>query len=151
MKRISLAIAALALGLFFTSAATCQKTPPSGPGTDAGATSGIVSGVIDCAEAGVHSAAIHIIDDVASALATGDYVSALVNLVKQFGEGAVDCAAAEIATTASAHASMNQLEADKAKRAKAWLASRPVTVSQAEAPPVYFAGICCPPCISEFN
>jgi hypothetical protein len=129
MKRISLFIAALALGLFATTAATCQKTPPTGPtGTDGGS-GGIVSGVINCAEQGVHNAAIHIIDDVASALATGDYVSGLVALVKQFGEGAVDCAAAEIADTAGKHAAMDPLEATKAQRAKEWLASRPVTVS----------------------
>jgi hypothetical protein len=106
----------LAAALMFGGAATCQK--PTNP---------VVAGVINCAEAGVHEAATHLIDDVASALATGDYVGGLVDLVKRFGEGAVDCAVREVAETSGRHAAMDQLEAQKAERAKAWLASRPVT------------------------
>lgn len=120
MNRI-LMLATFAGVLAFSGAATCNKTNPTEP------TNPVVAGVIDCAEAGVHNVAISIIDDVASALATGDYVSGLVALVKQFGEGAVDCAVSEVGMTSSSHASMNQLEADKAKRAKAWLDSRHVT------------------------
>lgn len=93
----------------------------------------VVDGVVECAKAGVHEVAVNLIDDAASALATGDWQSALLNLVKQFGEGAVDCAVAEVADTAGKHAALNELEATKARRAKEWLASRPVKVS----------GICC--------
>jgi len=123
MKRIAL-FAALIVGLLGTSAATCQKTEPKTP------TDYVVNGVVECAKAGVHEVAINIIDDVASALATGDYMTGLLNLVKQFGEGAVDCAVAEVGDTAGKHAAMNELEATKAKRAKEWLASRPVKVSE---------------------
>lgn len=119
MNRIT-TILVFAAALAFGGAATCQKPAPTNP---------VVAGIVNCAEAGIHEAAIHIIDDVASALVTGDYVSGLVDLVKRFGEGAVDCAAAEIADTAGKHAAMDELEATKAKRAKAWLASRPVTVA----------------------
>src|SRR5262245_34282085 len=122
MNRI-VTIAAFAAVLAFSGAATCQKTDPNSPVTP------VVNGVVNCAEEGVHNAAINILDDVASAFATGDYVSGLIALVKQFGEGAVDCAANEIADTAGKHAAVDSLEADKAKRARAWLASRPVTVS----------------------
>lgn len=117
MNRIILTIAALGLCLLSTTAATCQKPGP------------VVTGVIDCAEAGVHNAAVGLIDDVASALATGDYMSALADLVKRFGEGAIDCAVSEVAGTAGKHAALDPLEADKARRARAWLASRPVTLS----------------------
>lgn len=134
MNRIGIIIGAIAIGLC-ASASTCQKPTPTNP---------VVAGVINCAEEGVQSAAIHLIDDVASALATGDYVSGLVALVKQFGEAAVDCAVREVADTAGAHAKMNQLEADKAQRAKAWLDSRSVTFSSAR-PPQHLAGFCPPP------
>jgi hypothetical protein len=148
MKRIAL-LTALAIGLLGTTAATCQKTDPNGPSP----VDHVVDGVVDCAKAGVHEAAIGIIDNVASALATGDYVSALGDLVKRFGEGAVDCAVAEVADTAGKHASMNQLEADKAQRAKAWLASRPVKVTAAPETGIEWgiAGLCPRPfgCASE--
>lgn len=112
-----LLIAAL---LIFGGAATCQK--PTNP---------VVAGAINCAEQGVHNAALVVIDDVASALATGDYMAALADLVKKFGEGAVDCAVREVAGTSVQHAQIDQLEATKAEHAKAWLASRPVTFSSA--------------------
>jgi len=121
-----------AAALMFGGASTCQKPTPTNP---------VVAGVINCAEEGVHNAAIHVIDDVSSALATGDYVSALTNLVKQFGEAAIDCAVREVTGTATAHAQMDQLEATKAEHGKAWLASRPVTFSSAVSPPT-FAGFC---------
>lgn len=127
MNRIATVLTFAAV-LAFSGAATCNKTNPTEPANP------VVAGVINCAEDGVHNVAINLIDDVASALATGDYVSGLVALVKQFGEAAVDCAVSEVGTTSNAHASMNQLEADKAKRAKAWLASRNVTFARRELP-----------------
>lgn len=110
--------AALASG-----ASTCQKPTPTGP------VAPVVAGVIDCAEAGVHNVAVNIIDDAASALATGDWQAALVNMVKQFGEGAVDCAVREVGDTSGKHGSLDPLEATKAKRAQEWLDSRGVTFS----------------------
>lgn len=84
--------------------------------------------VIDCAEAGVHQAALELLSDVALAVATGDYASALADLVKRFGEGAVDCAVREIGGTSNhnAQTTNDPLERTKAQHAQAWLASRPV-------------------------
>jgi hypothetical protein len=118
MKRLAPALL-LAAALAFGSCAT--KTPAP--------VDYVVDGVVECAKAGVHEVAVSIIDDAASALATGDWQSALLNMVKRFGEGAVACAVAEVADTAGKHAALNELEALKAKRAREWLASRPVKVS----------------------
>lgn len=131
----------LAAVLMFGGASTCQKPVVTNP---------VVAGVINCAEAGVHKAALNIIDDVASALATGDYMAGLEDLVKKFTEGAVDCAVSEVGKTSTGHAQMNQLEADKAKRAKAWLDSRKVEFSSScRWPKAYIAGICPWGCAKE--
>lgn len=108
-----------ALLVFSSTAATCSKAGGGG--------NPVVAGVVNCAEAGVHNAALNLINDVASVIATTDWESALADLVGRFGEGAVDCAVAEISKTSSAHARVDSLEATKARRAKQWLAAHPVT------------------------
>lgn len=135
MNRIA-QIMILAAAFAFGGAATCQKS-----------TNPVVVGAVNCAQEGVHNAAINIIDDVSSALATGDYMAGLEDLVKKFTEAAVDCAVREVFAQSTKHAQMNELEATKAERAKAWLASRSVTFSQA-APPPTLAGWCPSPCAS---
>jgi hypothetical protein len=115
LRAAILVLVALAAG-----ASTCQKpAPPTNP---------VVAGVVNCAEQAVHDVSIKIIDDVGTAVATGDYVAALTKLVEQFGEAAVDCAVHEVLGTTTAHAQANELEAQKAERARAWLAGRPVQV-----------------------
>src|SRR4051812_21038751 len=99
-----------ALLVFSSTAATCTKTGGGG--------NPVVAGVVNCAEQAAHEASLSVIDDAASALATGNWEAALADLVARFGESAIDCAVAEIAGTASAHAQYDSLEATKAKRAK---------------------------------
>jgi len=66
-----------------------------------------------------------LIDDVNTALSTGDYVAELARLAANFGECAIEAAVREVAAKAEAHAQLDALEAIKAQRARDWLASRP--------------------------
>lgn len=116
IRLASLRVLLFGVALVMTStAATCSKT--GGP---------VVAGVVDCAEQAVHQASLGLIDDVASALATGNWQASLMDLAARFGEAAIDCAVAEVYGTSSAHARMDSLEATKAQRAKQWLDAHPV-------------------------
>ena len=76
--------------------------------------------VEDCGE----SAAVNFIDDVNTALATGDYAGELAKLVAKFGGCVIEKAVREVADKAGLRAQYDELEALKAERARAWLASR---------------------------
>jgi hypothetical protein len=119
--RILLALAILA-SVALTPACKTPGTPP-GP---------VVSGAIDCAEAGVRAVAIDILPSVATALATGDYVVELTKLVEKYGEAALDCAVAKLSTDAAADARLaagDRQAPVRAANGKAWLASRPVKLA----------------------
>lgn len=66
----------------------------------------------------------NLIDDVNTALSTGDYVAQLAKLVGSFGECAIVKAVEEVANKAGVRGQFDDLEATKAQRARAWLASR---------------------------
>jgi hypothetical protein len=63
-----------------------------------------------------------LIDDVNTALSTGDYVAEMAKLVGNFGECAIVAAVKEVANKASVRGQVDDLEALKAQRARAWLA-----------------------------
>lgn len=65
-----------------------------------------------------------LVDDVNTALSTGDYVSQLAKLVGQFGECAIEKAVTEVATKADIRGQYDDLEALKAQRARDWLAKQ---------------------------
>lgn len=104
MKRI---IAALC---FFTACALSCATIPI---------------VKDCAAVTV----ANLIDDVNTALATGDYVGELEKLIGSFvgcsARGVVVEAVREVAERAGVRGQYDELEALKAQRARAWLAAQP--------------------------
>jgi hypothetical protein len=70
------------------------------------------------------SAAANFIDDVNTALATGDYAGELAKLVAKFGGCVIEKAVREVAGMAEKRAQFDSLEAVKAQRARDWLASR---------------------------
>lgn len=112
----------LVLVLAFLSACSSCKT---GGTSDGG---GIVNGIVHCAEQATHVAALNILDDVSSALVSGNWQAALANLVGRWGESAVACAVQEVAGNA-AHlyqASGDGLERLKAERGRAYLETHPV-------------------------
>jgi hypothetical protein len=69
-------------------------------------------------------AVANLIDDVNTALSTGDYVGQLGKLVGNFGECAIVAAVREVAEKAGLRGQFDDLEAVKAQRARAWLDSR---------------------------
>lgn len=66
-----------------------------------------------------------LIDDVNTALSTGDYVAQLEILVAKFSLCAVNKAVQEVLGAATGNARFDSLEAAKVDRAKAWLSSHP--------------------------
>jgi hypothetical protein len=106
MKLARLCLFAFVL-TFTSTAATCSKVapPPNVPS--------------DCKDA-----AMHILDDVASAIATDNWRAGLEDLVSRFGACGVELAVGEIRDSATKHAALDSLEALKAERAKVWLAER---------------------------
>lgn len=63
-----------------------------------------------------------LINDVNTALSTGDYVGQLAKLVGNFGECAIVAAVKEVANKAGIRGQFDDAEALKAQRARAWLA-----------------------------
>lgn len=63
-----------------------------------------------------------LIDDVNTALSTGDYAAGLAKLVGAFGECAIVAAVKEVANKAGIRGQFDDGEATKAQRARAWLA-----------------------------
>jgi hypothetical protein len=94
-----------------------------------------VSDVVQCSKAAVQDTALHILDDVASALATGDWQGGLLDLVKRFGGDAVSCVLDKIRGDAIKYAtttgSPDQLEMLKAARANQWLTANHVVFAGA--------------------
>ena len=102
MKRL---LSALFLALAFLLSVTCASTIPI---------------VKDCGA----EAVANLIDDVNTALSTGDYVGELAKLVAKFGECAIEKGVREVADKAGVRGQFDDLEALKAQRARAWLESR---------------------------
>lgn len=69
-------------------------------------------------------AVANLIDDVNTALSTGDYVGELAKLVGKFGACVIEKAVRVVADQAETRAQFDELEAAKVKRARDWLASR---------------------------
>ena len=65
-----------------------------------------------------------LIDDVNTALSTGAYVDELAKLVAKFGDCAITAAVRQVAEGVGLKAQVDDLEALKVARAKAWLATR---------------------------
>jgi hypothetical protein len=76
--------------------------------------------VTECAD----SSAVGLIDDVNTALATGDYVAALEKLVTQYGECLVEKAVQMVIAKADQRAQFDDLAALQKSRAQTWIASR---------------------------
>ena len=102
MKRI---LAAFFLLAAFLLSVTCATTIPI---------------VKDCSS----QAVANLIDDVNTALSTGDYAGELAKLVAKFGECVIEKGVREVAEKAGLRGRFDDLEALKAQRARAWLESR---------------------------
>jgi hypothetical protein len=94
----------LALGLPYSFASCSHVTPV----------------VKDCGEQVILS----IVDDVNSALATGDWRASLADLVGKFGLCAVTEAVKQVAGQAEVKGRYDDLEATKAQRARQWLSEQ---------------------------
>ena len=82
----------LALIAFLSLATAC---PPAGPGPSP------VTVAETCAVKATHDVALNIIGDVQTALATGSYEAALIDLVARWGMDAIKCAVSEVTNQAS--------------------------------------------------
>lgn len=112
------------LALVVVLAGSCTTT-----GTTPGASTAITIAK-ECADQATHVAAINIIGDVATALSSDSWTSALTDLVTRWGIAAVDCAVQEVAGEANhnAQASGDKLSSLKATRGLQWLMAHPVGV-----------------------
>ena len=63
-----------------------------------------------------------LIDDVNTALSTGDYAGELAKLAGKFGSCAIEKGVREVAEKAGLRGRFDEFEATKAERARAWLA-----------------------------
>lgn len=87
-------------------------------------------GLVSCASTGPivkdcsNEAAANLLDDVNTALSTGDYAGELAELVAKFGGCVIEKAVREVAEKAGLRGRFDDLEATKAQRARAWLDSR---------------------------
>jgi hypothetical protein len=81
---------------------------------------------LDCARGSVHDIAVGLLDDVASALAGGNWIGLLKELAARWGYDALDCAVREVASTSwhAAQVSGDDTQNTKAARGKQWLAAR---------------------------
>lgn len=96
------------------------RSPPQGPIPT------VVNTALECAKGAAHGTALGILDDVASALADGNWVGLLTDLAKRFTDDAVDCAVREVfgQSQRAAMASRDPVETEKAARAQRWLEAR---------------------------
>jgi hypothetical protein len=80
-----------------------------------------------CATGAIHDTAVSILGDVGTALAGGDWETALAALVMKFGVDAVKCAVQQVASDANAEAlaSGDALSNVKATHGRAWLVEHP--------------------------
>jgi hypothetical protein len=90
--------------------------------------------VLNCAKGSAHDIAISLLDDVASALASGDWISLLKELGAKVGLDAVDCAVREVAGQSfhAAQVSGDGTQSLKAARGQQWLAARGRTTVEAQ-------------------
>lgn len=95
-----------------------------------------ISDVVQCSEKAVQETALHILDDVASALATANWESGVLDLVRRFGSSAVACVLDKIRGDAVKYAtttgSPDPLEMLKAARANQWLTANHVVFAGAD-------------------
>jgi hypothetical protein len=118
----------LMLGAFALAFTSCKHVPtPVQTG---------ISDVVQCSKSAVQETALHILDDAASALATGDWEGGLLDLVRRFGGDAVACVLDKIRGDAIRYSktvdSPDQLEMLKAARANQWLAEHRVVFAGAD-------------------
>lgn len=116
----------LLLGLSLLGAPSC-KTGSSPDG--GGGVSTVVDDIVHCAESATHQASLNILDDVSSALITGDWKGALADLVSRWGTAAVSCAVQEVAGDANHafQASGDELSRLKAERGRKYLEAHPAS------------------------
>lgn len=114
--------------------ATCIKPPPITPPADGGT-------FTDCSDAALHSAIQTLIPDVETALASGNWDTALAVLISNtagpLAVAEVTCAVEYVLAKAEAAAAPPQsdsLNATKAAHAKAWLAAKGAPVTGAWKP-----------------
>jgi len=110
--------------------AGCKTTSVPGP------VKTVVSDVVDCTKGATQDTALHILDDAASALATGNWEAALLDLATRWGGDAVACVLDRIrgeSTRFNATSTEpDRLEAMKAARASQWLAENHVVFAGAD-------------------
>ncbi len=126
LRRLVFALSTVCLAAaFFMAAATGGCKTSGGPGPVQTA----ISDVVECSKGAAASTALSILDDAASALATGNWEGALLNLVTRWGADAVACTLGKIRgdgvrymrDTAAAGGEVDKLEQLKASRADYWL------------------------------
>ena len=123
LHRLGLALSSLLVFAVALAASPSCKTAGTPKPVDV-----VISGAVDCAEEATRKTALHILDDAASALVTGDWQGALADLASRFGAEGLACALGKIrsdSTTASRAAmesgDPDKLEDKKAARASQWL------------------------------
>jgi hypothetical protein len=96
----------------------CHRLPPPTTST----------GFLNCTVGALHDSAMNLLDDVASALATGDWRDGLAALVGRFGRDEVACAVQAVSGRAdhNAQATLDPLEGLKADRGRTWLTEQGV-------------------------
>jgi hypothetical protein len=132
-------------GLFFVAVAVCSTAmalsctsckTTGGPGP----VKTVISDVVDCTKDAVRETALHILDDAASALATGGWQDALLDLAQRFGGDALSCALEKIRGDAIRFnrtvGTPDELEALKAERATRWLNDNHVVFAGADGGPL---------------
>jgi hypothetical protein len=100
--------------------ASCKTTAPQDGGDGSG---GVVSAIVDCADAKTHDTAVSILVKVGTDLIAQDWAALLDGEVVKYGLAAVVCAAREIGGRSyhEAQATGDKLAATKAARARQWL------------------------------
>jgi len=116
--------------VFLFAFASCKTTNVPGPVKTG------ISAVVQCTEHAVQDTALHILDDVASALATANWQAGLLDLVTRFGGDAVSCVLDKIRGDAIKYSRTvtepDQLEMLKAARANQWLTNNHVVFAGAD-------------------
>jgi hypothetical protein len=121
-------LAALLVFVAFAGCGTLKNTP-----IDTVIPQATQDAVLDCAKGATHEIAIHIIDDVATALADNNWIGLLKDLAARFTADAVDCGVREVAGQSfhAAQVSGDSTQSIKAARGQQWLSARGRTIVEA--------------------
>ncbi len=125
LRRLVFALSTICLGTAFLMAAFTGGCKTSGLPKPV---SIAISGVVDCTEGATRDTALHILDDAASALATGSWQAALLDLATRWGGDALSCAVSKIqqGSYRAYQVHGDEIENTKATRASQWLSEHRV-------------------------